>query len=76
MRPGRGFLAEEPRYRGARDWRRLGLQAAADRADGQQRQGAKDSLFYGFDSAARNDIFRLYAIAGVPSAGPRYQLTI
>ena len=77
MRPGRGFLAAEPRYRGARDGRRLGFQAAADRADRQLRPGAGGAqrhLFYGFESAARNDIFRLYAIAGVPSAGPRYQL--
>ena len=41
MRPGRGFLAAEPRYRGAKDGRRLGLQAAADRVDRQLRQGGR-----------------------------------
>ena len=75
MRPGRGFLAAELRYRGARDGRRVGSQAAADRADHNYARGVLRTLFYGFESAATNDIL-LYAIAGVPSAwAARYQLT-
>ena len=66
-RPGHGFLAAEPRYQGARDGRRLGTQAAADRADLNYARGMLRTLFYGFESAARNDIL-LYAMAGVPSA--------
>ena len=47
---GRGFLAAERRYRGARDGRRVGFQAAADRADRQLRWGRPPrSLFYVFE---------------------------
>jgi hypothetical protein len=66
-RPGQGFLASEPRKRGARDGRRLGSQAASDRADHNYAGGMLRTVFYGFESAARNDIL-LYAMAGVPSA--------
>src|SRR5437899_6160778 len=69
-RQRRCFLAAEARYRGSRGWRRVGPQAAADRVDPQLRQGTKAprrALFYGIQSAARNDI-SLYAIARVPSA--------
>ena len=71
MRPGRGFLAAEPRYRGARDGRRVGPQAAADRVVNYAWGGQE--IFYGFESAARNDIL-LYTIAGVQSAGPDISL--
>jgi hypothetical protein len=66
------------RYRGARDGRRVGCQAAADRVDRQLRQSAKASrrtVFYGFEYAARNDIL-LYAIAGVPSAWVRPDISL
>ena len=59
-RPGRGFLAAELRYQGARDGRRVGSQAAADRADHNYARGGqatpRRALFYGFESAATNDI--------------------
>src|ERR1700734_3623587 len=44
-RPGRGFLAAELRYQGARDGRRLGNQAAADRADHNYARGGLRTLF-------------------------------
>ena len=71
-RPGRGFLAAEPRYQGARDGRRVGSQAAADRADHNYARGRlapRTALFYGFESAARNDIL-LYALPGFHQHGP------
>jgi hypothetical protein len=69
---GRGFLAAESRYRGARDGRRVGCQAAADRVDRQLRQSAKAprrTLFYGFESAATNDISILRYRQGSISMG-------
>ena len=42
-------------------------------ARGRRRQTA---LFYGFDSAARNDIFRLYTIAGLHQRAPDISLQI
>ena len=66
-RPGRGFLAAELRYQGARDGSRLGSQAAANRADHNYARGVLRTLFYGFQSAATNDIL-LYALVAVPSA--------
>ena len=77
-RPGRGFLAAEPRYQRAKDGRRLGSklpQIVPITTTPGGRLAPRTALFYGFESAARNDIL-LYAFAGVPlSLGPRYQLT-
>ena len=57
--PGQGFLASERRYQGGIDGRRVGSQAGADCADRQLRPGqatARRAIFYGFESAATNDI--------------------
>ena len=64
-RPGQGFLASERRYQGARDGRRLGTQAATDRANHNDARGKQRTLLYGFESAAKNEIL-LYALAVVP----------
>jgi hypothetical protein len=78
-RPGRGFLAAEPRYRGARDRRRLGSRAAADRADHNYARGrlaARTTLFYGFESAAPcGTTFCSTLWSGYHQLGPRFQLT-
>ena len=73
-RPGRGFLAAELRYQGARDGRRVGSQAAADRAEHNYARGKLRTLFYGFESAATNDICSTLWPTSI-SMGPRHQLT-
>ena len=70
MRQGRGFLEAESQETGVE----LAPKLSQIVPIFNNAKAPRTALFYGFGSAAGNDI-SFYAIAGVPSAGPDYQLT-